>query len=279
VWWRTSHDAGTHGSTLLARLLGKRNVFSFPKSLYATRDCLEVIVKNRPDALIVDFFAGSGTTLHSTLLLNQDDGGSRRCILVTNNEVDPKVTAALNKRGIFRGDPEFEAEGIFEAATRPRVATAITGVRPGGEPVPTGKPYRYLNQREFSEGFEENVEFFRLDYLDPDTVELGRAFDAIHPALWLIAGGRASRPSDVRPSDAFYVAEHAGYAILFSDSSLRALERALENRPDVTHVFVVTDSEEAFVDARSTVGRGRKTSMIYRDYLGSFRINTSRQLQ
>jgi adenine-specific DNA-methyltransferase len=90
VWWRTSHDAGTHGSTLLTRLLGKRGVFSFPKSVYATRDCLEAVVKHRPDALIVDFFAGSGTTLHSTLLLNQADGGRRRCV---RSSFDPPAVA------------------------------------------------------------------------------------------------------------------------------------------------------------------------------------------
>ncbi|MGH8984631.1 MAG: DNA methyltransferase [Acidimicrobiia bacterium] len=278
VWWRKSHDAGTHGTTLISRLLGKRNVFPFPKSVYAVRDCLEAVVKNRPDALIVDFFAGSGTTLHSTLLLNQTDGGRRRCVLVTNNEVDPKTATALNKQGIYRGDPGFENAGIFEAATRPRVQTAITGVRPDGEPVPTGKRFRYVDGREFADGFEENVEFYRLDYLDPDQVELGEAFEAIHPALWLIAGGKAPRPGDVDPSKPFYVAERAGYAILFNDASLRGLEQALEGRDDVTHVFIVSDSEEAFIDARELIGHGRRTSMIYRDYLRTFRINTPREL-
>jgi adenine-specific DNA-methyltransferase len=76
VWWRTSHDAGTHGTTLITRLLGKRNPFPFPKSLYAVRDTLEAVVKNKPDALIIDFFAGSGTTLHATMLLKMQTVGS-----------------------------------------------------------------------------------------------------------------------------------------------------------------------------------------------------------
>jgi len=109
VWWETRHDAGTHGTTLLANLLGRRKAFPFPKSLYAVRDALETVVRNRPDALIVDFFAGSGTTLHATALLNAEDNGRRRCILVTNNEVDPKTTRTLNKNGLYRGDPEVEA--------------------------------------------------------------------------------------------------------------------------------------------------------------------------
>lgn len=61
--------------------------FPFPKSLYAVHDTIRFFVANKPNALIVDFFAGSGTTLHAVNLLNAEDGGKRRCIMVTNNEV------------------------------------------------------------------------------------------------------------------------------------------------------------------------------------------------
>ena len=98
VWWRSRHDAGTHGTTLVANLLGRRGAFPYPKSLYAVRDTIEPVLRNRPDALIVDFFAGSGTTLHATALLNAEDGGRRQCILITNNEVEEKAT-----RGIEQG--------------------------------------------------------------------------------------------------------------------------------------------------------------------------------
>ena len=278
VWWNSSHDAGAHGSTLLNTMLGERSTFPFPKSLYLVRDCLELVVGNRPDALILDFFAGSGTTLHSTFLLNAVDGGWRRCLLVTNNEVDHKTTRALQRDQHYRGDAAFESRGIFELVTAPRARTAVTGLRPDGTAVPSDKLYTYLDGRPIADGFEENVEFYRLDYLDPDKIELGQAFEAIHPALWLIAGGKAPRPDDVDPTKPFYVAERAGYAILFHDASLRQLEQALDGRDDITHVFVVTDSEDAFVDARAVIGYGRVASMIYRDYLRTFRINTLREL-
>lgn len=55
----------------LHRLLGDRTAFPFPKSLYAVRDTLLTVVRDRPNALIpLDFFAGSGTTLHATALIN-----------------------------------------------------------------------------------------------------------------------------------------------------------------------------------------------------------------
>ena len=84
-WWIPAHDATEFGSKLLTNFIGKR--FSFPKSLYAVHDVIRFFVTNNPNALIVDFFAGSGTTMHAVNLLNAEDGGHRRCIMVTNNEV------------------------------------------------------------------------------------------------------------------------------------------------------------------------------------------------
>lgn len=56
----------------------------------------------RRSALILDFFAGSGTTLNAVNLLNYEDGGSRRCILVTNNEVSDSDAEALTEAGDTR---------------------------------------------------------------------------------------------------------------------------------------------------------------------------------
>jgi adenine-specific DNA-methyltransferase len=86
----------------------------------SARDTLELVVKDRPDALIVDFFAGSGTTMHATCMLNAEDGGRRRSILVTNNEVSEEDAKTLARAGHFPGDAEYEAKGIFESATMPR---------------------------------------------------------------------------------------------------------------------------------------------------------------
>jgi adenine-specific DNA-methyltransferase len=58
VWWETKHDAGTRGTTLLHKLLGKRDAFPFPKSIYAVRDTIAAVVRDRPDAVILDFFCG-----------------------------------------------------------------------------------------------------------------------------------------------------------------------------------------------------------------------------
>ena len=75
-------------------------------------DTLRFFVANKPNALILDFFAGSGTTLHAVNLLNAEDGGQRRCILVTNNEVSIEDEAKLREKGHLPGDDAWNALGI-----------------------------------------------------------------------------------------------------------------------------------------------------------------------
>lgn len=86
LWNMPSHDAGSKGKNILTAMLPYTD-FAYPKSLYAVKDTIKFVVGNRPDAIIVDFFAGSGTTLHAVNLMNAEDGGHRRCIMITNNEV------------------------------------------------------------------------------------------------------------------------------------------------------------------------------------------------
>ncbi|TAK03672.1 site-specific DNA-methyltransferase [Patescibacteria group bacterium] len=86
VWRGGEFDAGKYGTSLVRDLIGVE--FPYPKSVFATAKCLETVVHGRPDALILDYFAGSGTTGHATLYLNKKFGGNRRFILCTNNEND-----------------------------------------------------------------------------------------------------------------------------------------------------------------------------------------------
>ncbi len=272
TWWRASHDAGTHGTTLISRLLGTQSPFPFPKSLYAVCDCLEAVVKDRPEALILDFFAGSGTTLHATALLNRADGGHRRCVLVTNNEVDEKTTQKLHKEGLYAGDKEYDRHGIFEAATKPRIATALTGVRPDGTQVPAGKAYRYLDGTSWADGFEENCAFLRIDYLEPDEVELGHQFAAILPTLWLASGGVGPLPT-AKSRNGYLLPPESSFGVLLRESALRTFLGELERRSDVTHIWIATDSVRAFADMRATISDDYTVAMLYRDYLRNFAIN------
>jgi len=176
VWVDPRFDAGTHGTRLLNRIVDAP--FSFPKSLYAVLECLQAAVGDRPDATVLDFFAGSGTTLHATMLLNARDGGARRGLLVTNNEVDEKTARRLARAGHAPGDPAWEAAGVCQAVTWPRIRNAVAGAKPDGTPLPG----RYACGRPLAEGFAERVERYRLEARDPDAAARGEAPEPLRPA-------------------------------------------------------------------------------------------------
>ena len=130
-WQKPTHDAQWYGSNLLKEIIEPR--FSYPKSLYAVRDSLDYCIRNKPNALIVDFFAGSGTTLHAVNLLNAEDGGQRRCIMVTNNEVSDDEAKLLTEQGYKPGDDKWENLGIARYVTWPRTKCAIKGIDINGK--------------------------------------------------------------------------------------------------------------------------------------------------
>ena len=134
LWKVPSHDATRFGTQLVPKFLPGRN-FPFPKSLYAVEDALRFYLHDRRDAVVLDFFAGSGTTAHAVMRLNHQDGGRRQCISVTNNEVSANVQGDLRRKGLRPGDSEWEQFGICDYVTKPRISAVITGKTPEGNPV------------------------------------------------------------------------------------------------------------------------------------------------
>ncbi|HSC21381.1 MAG TPA: DNA methyltransferase [Solirubrobacterales bacterium] len=266
VWHRSTHDAGAAGSDLLRNLLGGERRFAFPKSLYAVRDTLASVVKDNPEAVILDFFAGSATTLHATAYLNAEDGGCRRCIAVTNNEVSADEARALAAKGYYRGHPEVEREGVFEAVARPRVEAALSGRLPDGSAL-IGS---YVNGRDLATGFPDGCRFMELEYLNPSEVELGERFDALHPLIWLMAGGNGTGPGEVDSSAPYVLRPDCGYGLLFDPVALAEFESELNEQSDIDYVFLFTDSEQAYADMASSLRR-YETMMLPRDYLRHFR--------
>jgi len=279
VWWNPRHDAGTHGTTLLHQLLGRRDAFPFPKSLYAVRDALLTVVAERPNALVVDFFAGSGTTLHAVTLMNAQLGGTRRAILVSNNEPGEKRAKRLAREGHFQGDPDYEAEGVCESVMWPRCKHAINGRRDDGTKL-TGKYLDLPGQnggRSLSDGFDENLEYFRLEFLDPSQVARGDAFQAILPILWLMAGCEGKR-EDSKGTQPWFIPKRSPFAVLIAEKHFREFQERLKGRKDLRWVFLVTDSEENFATMRRMLGRKVECVQLYKSYLENFRLNTPEAL-
>ena len=266
VWRRTRHDAGKWGSRSLRELLGSVS-FDYAKSPYAILDTLRTVVGNNLNAVVVDFFAGSGTTLQSVAMLNTEDGGDRQCVLVTNNQVDDAAAKLFWADGLYQGDPEFEAEGICLAVTIPRVRAALTGER-DGRPI-EGK---YQSGRSIANGFDENSMFLRLDYLDPDLVDLGRHFNAIVPILWMAAGS-VGEPEEWDGVAPWSLPDGSTYGVLFDEQRLARFAEAVEARPAVTYVWLVTNSEAAFIEMCKAFPRHLLVRRLYWDYSRNFTVN------
>jgi adenine-specific DNA-methyltransferase len=103
------------------------NPFETVKPIKLIDRIFKLTTDNKKPYTILDFFAGSGTTLHATMALNAEDGGNRQCILVTNNEIDTKTEKELLEKGIVKDSDEFETYGICQSVTYERNKRVIQG--------------------------------------------------------------------------------------------------------------------------------------------------------
>ena len=382
-WERKNHDAYRCGTNIVSNILGD-NRFTFPKSLYAVKDCIDLFVHNKPNALVVDFFAGSGTTAHATMLLNQMDGGHRRCIMVTNNEIGPETEEDFTKNKHLRpSDDEWQKYGIAKYITWERVKAAITGINTKGEMVQGDylsplydekeKKRNYvcldflkdssdlsLNQKKqllkmlsggnmpqkliqadtkyivsedekhkisilfddtavdewlekldgndhitdfyiitkdknlfkqisesvndilgniiikepakipMSEGFKENAIFCELTYENLWDIRLDRAFNAVAPILWMLAGCKG--PIIEKLGKGY--ATTCNYAVLFKYDAVSKLVEVLKNKPSIEHVFVVTDDQQRYLNVINKLNMIKRQNIhrLYESYLRSFEI-------
>jgi adenine-specific DNA-methyltransferase len=264
VWNMTSHDAGSHGTNIVRSLLPGRR-FPFPKSLYAVEDALRFFIANKPGAVIIDFFAGSGTTAHAIMRLNRQDHGRRQCISVTNNEVAADEQKALCEQGLRPGDAEWEQHGICDYITKPRVQAAITGKTPDGQPIKGD--YKFTDEFPMTEGFEENAEFFTLTYETPISVNHNHAFVRIAPLLWLRAGSRG-RCIDKLPDAGWEVVE--SYGLLVDVDSATPFIKAVSKAKDLRMVYIVTDDDRRFQAIARHLPDGVEPVRLYESYLTNF---------
>lgn len=278
AWDIPSHNATYLGSQLLNKIIGNR--FSFPKSLYAVHDALRFFVANKPNALIVDFFAGSGTTLHAVNLLNAEDGGKRQCIMVTNNEVSDEESKQLRAKGYNPGDEEWEKLGIANYVTWPRTVCSINGKDINGNDL---KGNYIGSDIPMANGFNSNAVFFKLGFLDKTTVSLGLQFKELLPLLWLKAGGWGKCPDnetvkieskfDLPP---YIILPENKLAVLISEDSFTEFNNLIKNEPLIKTVYIVTDYENGFVAMKKKLDI-ENVIQLYRDYLDNFRINVARR--
>lgn len=269
-WDDPLYDARDYGTRTLKALIGDR--FDFPKSLYAVRDCVKLFVAGKPNALILDFFAGSGTTLHAVNLLNAEDGGHRRCILVTNNEVSDSESKEMTARGLKPGDEEWDNLGIARFVTWPRTVCSIKGHDINGIPL---KGNYVGSEIPMADGFKTNAVFFKLGFLDKNAIALGRQFKEMLPTLWMKSGAYGPCPT-VEEAPSMLILPENRFAVLVDEKQYLEFSEKIETHPEIETVFIVTDSESGYRDMISGLDV-KESYQLYRDYLDNFRINAARR--
>ena len=104
TWWDDARYSATESGTRIVKdILGEREIFSYPKSIYLVEDCLRASNCTQKSS-VVDFFAGSGTTAHAIINLNREDGGKRKYILVEMGDYFDTVLVPRIKKVIYSKD-------------------------------------------------------------------------------------------------------------------------------------------------------------------------------
>lgn len=116
------------GGMVLENIFDRKSLFAYPKPVTLISALIDAYTYQKKESVILDFFAGSGTTAQAVLELNKQDGGNRKFILCTNNE-----------------------NNICEDVTYQRIKTVITGKRKDGT--------------EYSEGIPANLKYYRTDFV------------------------------------------------------------------------------------------------------------------
>lgn len=241
-WDITYHNATYFGTQLLNRIIPGR--FPYPKSLYAVHDTLRFFVANKPNALIVDFFAGSGTTLHAVNLLNAEDGGNRRCIMVTNNEVGDTEERRLKAEGKTPVDKEWIDLGIARYVTWPRTVASIAGNDVNGKPI-SGEYLTYLTQEKESTRCFKKVSYVR----DIESLPVTDLKELVSN----LSEGKIAK-NKVAEDTRYIIAEDSDISLLLDDNAAADWLDELEGAEHVRTFVIVTQNNKLFNSLKRQIG-------------------------
>lgn len=219
VWSGSQYDGSTYGTELLTKIIGQ-NDFPYPKSIFAVKECIESAT-NKKDAVILDFFAGSGTTGQAVLMMNDEDKGNRTFILCTNDE---------NNNG--------SGKGIAESICYPRIKNVMKGYTSNGKHVKgLGGNLKY-----FTTGFVDNVK------TDNDK----RVFTSRCTEMLCLAEATFNEVKNKKDMFAIYENEKQMIGIIYDEDAIADFknEANRHRKPFIVYVFSYdhTYNEEDFKD-------------------------------
>lgn len=268
-WKIATHDSSAYGSTLIRNIFNDKR-FEFPKSLYAVHDTLRFFVARKPNALILDFFAGSGTTLHAVNLLNKEDGGNRRCIMVTNNEIGEPKEKELKPLGIRPGDEEWEKWGIARYVNWPRTKCSILGIDVNGKSIQGD----YITS--LTETKKTDRKFTQINFLSADANKKQKK-----ALVTLINKQKDIKVPTMIEDVPFLVSENDDYnaSILFDVNEAESWLEALDGNAHITNLYIVAEKDAAYkkikADVSELMGQLEETILVKMPMSDGFKANAA----
>lgn len=222
VWIDSRYDANEYGTKLVHKLVPSTH-FDFPKSIYNAYDCIAPILYQRKNATILDFFAGSGTTGHSVMMLNKEDGGSRKFILCTNNE-----------------------NGIARNVCYPRIKKVIVGHR--DYPDITGIPF--------------SLKYFKTDFVDAEPTDKNKIkLTQQATEMLCIKEGTYEKVLDQKDFMIFKNKDHYT-GIIFDQLAIPKFKKAIKDIKGKFSIYVFSLSDETFDEEFEDIKQKVKLSPI-----------------
>ena len=236
VWMDSRYDANENGTKLVHALVPSSH-FDFPKSIYTVFDCIAPILYERKSAIVLDYFAGSGTAGHAVMMLNKEDKGKRQFILCTDNE-----------------------NNIAREVCYPRIKKVVSG----------HKDYPDIT------GIPANLKYFTTDFVGaaPTDRNKRRLVDKSTEMLCLKEDcfDKVKRTEDY---GIFKNGEGKYLGIVYDDEGIESLKKEAKrlNRKMVVYVFSLDESarEEEFEDVESLVDLKPIPAVILNVYKRIFR--------
>ena len=128
-----------------------------------------------------------------------------------------------------------------------------------------------------ADGFKANAKFFKLDFVDKDSVRIGRQFKGILPILWMRSGARGKCPVWNKAGEPdMLIKPENGFAVLVKYDKYAEFINAVNGDPKITDVYFVTDSESDYREMCTGLKRGKKATHLYHNYIENFTIGCRR---
>ncbi len=278
IWNKAAYSA-TNGTSELKKIFGDDNdnekIFDYPKSPYLMYDILKIITHD--NSIVLDFFAGSGTTGQAVLQLNKNEGGNRQFILSSNNEVGPKLFSELKKQNLSK--EEMDKEGVCQKVTYPRIKKVIKGYKYSGlnrdivlerkitmdilnnadefleeieqTKIKQGYPkyqlelkdgtiklYGVYNKNGTVEGLGGNLKYYKTNFVGSDPTHKNKKLLTEKSIEMLCIRENTFEEVSIKPDFAIFKSEKKYSAILFNEMKMEEFKREIKKLKLKVSVYV-----------------------------------------